>query len=373
MESGITFTSDERLLDQANFFVVAVPTPISTDYLPDLHFVIGAMGTVGRYLHKEDVVVLESTVYPGVTEDVCVPVLEKASSMVCGKDFFVGYSPERINPGDVFHRIDNSAKLVSGMDEQTLSCIRQIYGQALGNHVVEVASIRVAEAAKLIENVQRDMNIAFVNEIAMLFHRMGMRTSEVLEAAGTKWNFLNFRPGLVGGHCIGVDSYYLMDCANRYGEPAELVAAGRQTNERICHFLVEQVLHLLGETNLHAARIGVLGVTFKEDCPDIRNSKIFEVIRVLRQYGVEVLVCDNLADAAAVKQMYGTDLSDMTDWHDLDGLILAVPHNAYLAEKVENLLRCLRGGQSKKPFLMDIKSVMDPREVEAHDVAYWSL
>ena len=326
--SNVEWTSDEKRLREAKFIIVAVPTPVNDDTTPDLTPVIGSSEIVGRNLTKGAIVVYESTVYPGVTEETCIPILEKESGLKCGVDFKVGYSPERINPGDKVHRLTTIKKIVSGMDEESLNEIAHVYEIVVTAGVHRASSIKVAEAAKVIENSQRDINIAFMNELSIIFNKMGIDTLEVLEAAGTKWNFLPFRPGLVGGHCIGIDPYYLTYRAEQFGYHSQIILSGRRINDDMGKYVAEQTVKQLikADKSIKNAKVGCLGITFKEDCPDARNSKVNDILKELREYGINPIVCDPVADAPDAKKFYGVDLVDISEFKDLDCLIIAVMH-----------------------------------------------
>ena len=372
--SSVDWTSDEKRLKEAKFIIVAVPTPINDDTTPDLSPVIGSSTIVGRNLTKGSIVVYESTVYPGVTEEVCVPILEKESGMKCGVDFKVGYSPERINPGDKLHRLTNIKKIVSGMDAESLEEIASVYQIVVEAGVHKASSIKVAEAAKVIENSQRDINIAFMNELSIIFNKMGIDTLEVLEAAGTKWNFLPFRPGLVGGHCIGIDPYYLTYRAEQFGYHSQIILAGRRINDDMGKYIAEQTVKQLiaADKPIRSARIGVLGMTFKEDCPDARNSKVNDIIVELKEYGISPLVCDPVADKDDVKKFYGIDLVDMSELKDLDCLIIAVAHKEFKALSRDALLGMLRHDGSKG-VVVDVKGIRTRKEFEEACCKYWRL
>src|SRR5918912_3124096 len=350
-------TSYPAELEQADFIIVAVPTPINAARQPDLSPLESASETVGRYMKRGAIVVYESTVYPGATEEVCVPILEKASGMRWKQDFHVGYSPERINPGDKEHTFTRILKIVSGDDAETLEKVAELYGSVVKAGVYKASSIRVAEAAKVIENTQRDLNIAFVNELAIIFERMGLDTMEVLKAAGTKWNFLPFKPGLVGGHCIGVDPYYLTHKAELVGYHPEVILAGRRINDsmgqHVARKTVQQMIH--AGRNIKGARVNILGLTFKEDVPDIRNSKVIDIIRELQEFAVQTYVHDPQANADDALHEYGVRLCEWESLPAADALILAVGHRKYLELPTEALLRkVVRSG-----CIIDVKSVLD--------------
>ena len=337
--------------------------------MPDLTPVVRASETVGKHLKKGDVVVYESTVYPGVTEDICGPVLTKVSGL-SRTDFKLGYSPERINPGDKEHTLERIVKVVSGEDDLTLERVASIYGAIIEAGVHRAPSIKVAEAAKVIENTQRDINIALMNELALIFDRIGVRTADVLAAAGTKWNFLKFRPGLVGGHCIGVDPYYLTTMAQRTGYHSEVILAGRRINDNMGRYVAQRTVKQLVNSNIpvKGARVGVLGLTFKEDVNDIRNSKVPTIVHELREFGVQTLIHDPHANAAETRHEYGLELNQLEEFRALDGLVLAVSHKEYLEMGLEKMVACLRDGG----VFMDVKSAFEPSKV-GNRVRYWSL
>ena len=374
-ETTVDFTSDPARLREARFHVVAVPTPINQDKTPDLSPVIGASRIVGRYLEKGSIVVYESTVYPGVTEDVCIPILEEESGLKCGVDFKVGYSPERINPGDKVHRLENIRKIVSGMDRECLEEIRQVYDLVIEVGTFPVSSIKTAEAVKVVENSQRDINIAFMNELAMIFDRMGIDTAEVVDGMNTKWNALGFRPGLVGGHCIGVDPYYFTYEAEKLGYHSHIILAGRQINDGMGAFVADATvkqLVLAGKAPRNA-RVAVLGLTFKEDCPDIRNSKVIDIIDHLKTYGISPLVCDPMADSQEVQHTYGLQLTDISELRDLDCVILAVAHKAYRAMTLETLNVLFADLPAEEKVIIDVKSILSRDALEQVGFRYWRL
>jgi UDP-N-acetyl-D-galactosamine dehydrogenase len=358
-------------LAEADFIIVAVPTPINAARQPELAPLESASETVGRYMKRGAIVVYESTVYPGATEEVCVPILEKASGMRWKQDFHVGYSPERINPGDKEHTFTRILKIVSGDDAETLEKVAALYGSVVKAGVYKASSIRVAEAAKVIENTQRDLNIAFVNELAIIFERMGLDTLEVLKAAGTKWNFLPFRPGLVGGHCIGVDPYYLTHKAELMGYHPEVILAGRRINDsmgsHIARKAVQQMIH--AGRNIKGARVNVLGLTFKEDVPDIRNSKVIDIVRELHEFGVETFVHDPHASADDALHEYGVRLAEWQSLPAADALILAVPHRRYLELPQEEYLRKV----VREGCIIDVKSVLDAPSLRKEGLRVWRL
>lgn len=368
----VEFTADEHDLRKVRFHIVAVPTPVNADHTPDLTPVEGASRIVGRNLVPGSVVVYESTVWPGVTEDVCVPILEEESGLRCGTDFKVGYSPERINPGDKVHRLETIVKVVSGMDEETLECVAKVYELVVEAGVHRAPSIKVAEAAKVIENSQRDINIAFVNELSMIFGRMGIDTLDVLEAAGTKWNFLSFRPGLVGGHCIGVDPYYLTYKAEMEGYHSQVILAGRRINDDMGKYVAESCVKRLiaNDRPVKGARVAVLGFTFKEDCPDTRNTRVIDIVEELAEYGVEAVVADPVADATEAERLYGVGLADMEAISGCDAVILAVAHAEFKALTPSHLDGLYSEGAK---VLLDVKGALDRDACEVAGYDYWRL
>ena len=368
----VEFTSDETQLRRAKFHIVAVPTPVYDDHTPDLQPVIGASEIVGRNLVKGSIVVYESTVYPGVTEDVCIPILEKASGLKCGVDFKVGYSPERINPGDKVHRLETIVKIVSGMDEEALDIIAKVYELVVEAGVHRAACIKVAEAAKVIENSQRDINIAFMNELSIIFNKLGIDTKSVLDAAGTKWNFLKFYPGLVGGHCIGVDPYYLTYKAEQVGYHSQIIIAGRRINDDMGKYVAENCVKSLikSEKTVKNAKVAILGFTFKENCPDTRNSKIYDIVRELREYGIEPVIADPTADADEAKHLYGVEFVDISTIKGVDAVILAVAHDEFAKFTMSEMDAFF--GEGKK-VLLDIKGLLNRSEYENAGYCYWRL
>ena len=369
--ADILFTDKIEELQLADFHIVAVPTPVDDAHQPDLTPVIKASETVGKALKKGDIVVYESTVYPGVTEEECVPVLERLSGLKCGVDFKVGYSPERINPGDKEHTFTKIRKVVSGQDAETLEIVAQVYESVVTAGVHRAGSIKVAEAAKVIENTQRDLNIALMNELALIFDRMGIDTNEVLEAAGTKWNFLKFRPGLVGGHCIGVDPYYLTHKAEKIGYIPQVILAGRRINDGMGRFVAQRAIKEMIQAghNILGGTVTVLGLTFKEDCPDLRNSRVIDIYRELQDYGITVQVHDALADEEEAIREYGIRLVKMDELQPANAVIAAVSHRAYREMGVEQL----KGLMGKNPVLIDVKAMYDPQAIRAADIRLWRL
>jgi UDP-N-acetyl-D-glucosamine/UDP-N-acetyl-D-galactosamine dehydrogenase len=369
--TSLRITCDSNDLRDVNFYIVAVPTPIDKANCPDLSAVVGASETVGKVLCPGDVVVYESTVYPGVTEEVCGPVLAAASGLKQGVDFKLGYSPERINPGDKIHRLESIVKVVSGEDEATADIVAAVYGAIVDAGVFRAASIKVAEAAKVIENTQRDLNIALMNELAIIFDKMGIRTKDVLAAAGTKWNFLPFTPGLVGGHCIGVDPFYLTHKAEEIGYNPQVILAGRRINDGMGKFIAEQtVKHLAKEGKaIFNARVGIFGLTFKENVPDLRNSKVPDILAELREFGINALIHDPMADREAAMEEYSVELDDFAKMEDLDAVILTVAHREYVDQGLSGFVKKLKDG---KGVIIDVKSVFDARDILT-GVRYWSL
>lgn len=368
----VDFTADETRLREARFHIVAVPTPVNDDHTPFLSPVESASAIVGRNLTKGSVVVFESTVYPGGTEDVCVPILERESGLRCGVDFKVGYSPERINPGDKVHRLETITKIVSGMDEESLDVIAKVYELVVQAGVYRAESIKVAEAAKVIENSQRDINIAFMNELSIIFNKMGIDTKAVLEAASTKWNFLKFYPGLVGGHCIGVDPYYLTYKAEMIGYHSQIILAGRRINDNMGKYVAQSTVKKLiaCDKAVRNARVAILGFTFKENCPDTRNTKIIDIVNELREYGIQPVITDPLADADEAKRLYGVEFSDMSAVHDMDAVILSVAHDSFKTLTMEDIDGFF--GRGKK-VLIDIKGMFDRKLFESAGYVYWRL
>lgn len=371
----ITFTSNESMLKEAKFFVVAVPTPIYKDKTPDLTPVTRACVIIGRNMPKGSIVVFESTVYPGVTEDICVPILERESGLVCGVDFKVGYSPERINPGDKVHSLSNIVKIVSGIDEETLHEIAQIYELVIEAGVHRAKSIKVAEAAKLVENAQRDINIAFMNELAIAFDKMKINTKEVLDAMNTKWNSLNFYPGLVGGHCIGVDPYYFIYEAERLGYHSQIISAGRKINDGMGEYIGNIIVRELVKANklVKQANVYILGITFKENCADIRNSKVADIIKRLGEYGIQVKVVDPVVNGKEAKIFYGVDLIPLEEVKNADAIVFAVAHKEFVSITNEQLDGMFLPIPMKEKVIIDIKSIYDREKMCGLGYSYWNL
>lgn len=374
-KTTVEFTADETKLKEAKFHIVAVPTPINSDKTPDLSPVEGASRIVGRNLTKGSIVVYESTVYPGVTEDICVPILEKESGLKCGVDFKIGYSPERINPGDKVHRLENIIKIVSGMDKESLDEIAKVYELVIEVGVHRAGSIKVAEAAKVVENSQRDINIAFMNELAMVFDRMEIDTKEVVEAMNTKWNALGFTPGLVGGHCIGVDPYYFVYEAEKLGYHSQIILSGRKINDGMGKFVADAIIKklILANKVVRQAKVVILGVTFKENTPDTRNSKVVDIINSLREYGIEPIVVDPEADADEARHEYGIELVDINEVKDADCLVLAVAHDTFRQMSWNDIDELYGDFDNYEKVLIDVKSILDRKEIEEKGYSYWRL
>ncbi len=374
-ETTVEFTADESKLREAKFHIVAVPTPVNADHTPDLKPVESASKTLGRNLTKGSIVVFESTVYPGVTEDICIPILEKESGMKCGEDFKVGYSPERINPGDKVHRLETIVKVVSGMDEEALDIIAKVYELVVDAGVHRAESIKVAEAAKVIENSQRDINIAFMNELSIIFNKMGIDTKAVLKAASTKWNFLNFSPGLVGGHCIGVDPYYLTYKAEQLGYHSQIILSGRRINDDMGKYVVENLIKNLIKADIPVkeAKVAILGFAFKENCPDTRNTRVIDIVNELKEYGISPVIADSQADAADAKHEYGIVFDSVEDIKGMDAIIVAVGHDQFLKFTQKDFDKMFNEGDNEGKVLLDIKGLLDRSEYEAAGYRYWRL
>lgn len=370
----VEFTAEPAKLKEAKFHIVAVPTPVNDDHTPDLTPVEGASRILGQNLSKSSIIVFESTVYPGVTEEICVPILEKESGLKCGVDFKIGYSPERINPGDKVHRLETITKIVSGMDEETLEEVAKVYEIVVEAGVHRAESIKVAEAAKVIENSQRDINIAFMNELSIIFNKMGIDTQSVLKAAGTKWNFLNFYPGLVGGHCIGVDPYYLTYKAEQLGYHSQIILSGRRINDDMGKYVAESLVKNLIKSDIpvKGAKVAILGFTFKENCPDTRNTKIIDIVKELKEYGIEPLITDESADVLEAEQLYGVKFTEYAAIKDMDAVVLAVAHDAFKKLERADLDKLFQSGNTKK-VLVDIKGLLNRKDFETEDYLYWRL
>lgn len=371
----IDFTCDETKLTAAKFHVVAVPTPINSDKTPDLSPVEEASRVVGRNMTKGSIIVYESTVYPGVTEDICIPILEKESGLKCGVGFKIGYSPERINPGDKVHRLENIIKIVSGMDKESLDEIAKVYELVIEVGVHRAESIKVAEAAKVVENSQRDINIAFMNELAMVFDRMGIDTKEVVAAMSTKWNALGFTPGLVGGHCIGVDPYYFIYEAEKLGYHSQIIMAGRKINDGMGKFVADAIIKklILRDKIVRQSKVVILGITFKENTPDTRNSKVVDIIERLREYDIEPIVVDPEADSEETKHEYGIDLVDIKDVKDADCIVLAVAHDSFKKMSWNEIDSLYGELENKEKVLIDVKSILDKKLAKSKGYSYWRL
>lgn len=370
--ANLHYTDKPAELSKCRLIIVAVPTPIDDYRIPDLGPLRSASMTVGRHLQRGSCVVYESTVYPGATEEICIPILEDESGLTLGRDFTVGYSPERINPGDKVHTLDKIMKIVSGSDPQTCELLADVYGRVVEAGIHKASSIKVAEAAKVIENTQRDLNIALMNELAKIFNIIGIDTLEVLEAAGTKWNFLPFKPGLVGGHCIGVDPYYLTFKAEALGYHPEMILAGRRINDGMGKHVAERVVKMLiaAGKQVQGARVAILGITFKEDVPDIRNTKVVDIIRELKDYGVDVLVSDPLADPEEAREYYGVELQPLKEINNVDAVILSVMHRVYRESGLDGIAGLCA---DRKALIVDVKGCFSPEEAQKSSVTYWRL
>lgn len=373
--STVEFTFDENKLKEAKFHIVAVPTPVNLDHTPDLTTVIGASTILGRNLTKGSIVVYESTVYPGVTEDVCIPILEKESGLKCGVDFKIGYSPERINPGDKVHRLENIHKIVSGMDEESLEEIKSIYDLVIEVGTYPVSSIKTAEAVKVVENSQRDINIAFMNELAMVFDRMGIDTNEVVDGMNTKWNALGFRPGLVGGHCIGVDPYYFTYEAEKLGYHSQIILSGRKVNDGMGAFVADATIKELIKAGKapRNCKVVIFGLTFKENCPDTRNSKVEDIIKRLEEFEIKPLVVDPWASERDAMKEYGVNLTKLDDIKDVDCIILAVAHNEFKELSLNKLKSLFKESNDNEKILIDVKGLHSVKELKKSGMKYWRL
>lgn len=371
----VDFTSDASRLKEAKFHIIAVPTPVKLDHTPDLSPVENACKILGRNLTQGSIVVLESTVYPGVTEDICLPILERESKLKCGIDFKVGYSPERINPGDKTHRLENITKVVSGIDHTALDIIAKVYELVVTVGVYRAESIKIAEAAKVIENSQRDINIAFMNELSIIFNKLNIDTKSVLEAARTKWNFQNFYPGLVGGHCIGVDPYYLTYKAEQIGYHSQIILSGRRINDSMGRYIAENLVKNLIKSDkpVKGSRVAILGFTFKENCPDTRNTKIIDIYNELLDYGIQAVIYDPIADPIEVKEQYGINLVSLDKIRNMDAIILAVAHNEFLNMEAKGYSSLFPDDIYHKKVLLDIKGILNRKEYESMGYIYWRL
>lgn len=374
-KTSLVFTDDEKSIEDASFIIITVPTPIYLDKRPDLNPVIEASKMVGRHIKKGSIVVYESTVYPGVTEDICIPILCQESGLTIGKDFFVGYSPERINPGDKTHRVKNIPKIVSGIDAYTCKEIAKVYKLVIEADIFEADSIKVAEAAKIAENAQRDINIAFMNELAMIFDHMNINTKEVINAMNTKWNALNFHPGLVGGHCIGVDPYYFIYEAEKLGYSSQIISAGRKINDDMSKFLVETIIKQLirADINIKTANVYIMGITFKENCKDLRNSKVMDIINQLNGYNIKPLICDPVADAAEVYKTFNQQMVEIEKVHEADCIIFAVAHDQFKKLSLVDVGKMYQQAETKPKVIIDIKSMFNKNEAEYLGFQYWNL
>ena len=374
-KTKIQFTSDEADLKKAKFHIVAVPTPVNTDHTPNLAPVIGASEIVGRNLTKGSIVVYESTVYPGCTEDVCIPILERESGMKCGVDFKIGYSPERINPGDKVHRLENIHKIVSGMDEESLKEIKAVYDLVIEVGTHPVSNLRTAEAVKVVENSQRDINIAFMNELAMVFDRMDIDTNEVVDGMNTKWNALGFRPGLVGGHCIGVDPYYFTYEAEKLGYHSQIILNGRIVNDSMGAYVADAAVKKMIEADQAPkhSKVVILGLTFKENCPDTRNSKVDDIIKQLNTYAINPIVVDPWASERDAKEEYGVTLTDLKDVKDADCVIVAVAHNEFKALSIADIDKLFKNVPNDKKVLIDVKGLYSVDDLKASGMKWWRL
>ncbi len=372
-EAQVVYAHDPRILSRCQLIIVAVPTPIDQFRIPDLTPLKSASEVVGKHMHAGSCVVYESTVFPGATEEVCIPILEERSGYQFGKDFKVGYSPERINPGDKVHTFDKIVKVVSGSDDETAAFLEKIYGTVVKAGTHRASSLKVAEAAKVIENTQRDLNIALMNELAKIFHSMAIDTNEVLEAAGTKWNFLPFKPGLVGGHCIGVDPYYLTFKAESMGYHPEMILAGRRINDTMGKYVAERTIKMLisSSKTVNGSTVVILGVTFKENVPDLRNTKVIDIISELEEYGVNVVVSDPMADKTEAKEYYGLDLVDISEIPPCSAVLVAVIHDAYKEMGLSKIAALCNSATN--PIVLDLKGAFDPVEAKRKKIQYWRL
>lgn len=374
-KTKVQFTSDEKELKKAKFHIVAVPTPVNSDHTPNLTPVIGASEIVGRNLTPGSIVVYESTVYPGCTEDICIPILENTSGLVCGVDFKVGYSPERINPGDKVHRLENIHKIVSGIDKDSLEIIKKVYDLVIEVGTHPVSNLRTAEAVKVVENSQRDINIAFMNELAMVFDRMDIDTNEVVDGMNTKWNALGFRPGLVGGHCIGVDPYYFTYEAEKLGYHSQIILNGRIVNDGMGGYVADAAVRKMIEAGQapKKSKVVIFGLTFKENCPDVRNSKVEDIIKCLNTYEIEPIVVDPWAAADDAKREYGIELVKISDVHEVDCIIMAVAHDEFKRLGLDDLKKLYRLSKDEEKVLLDVKGVYKVSDLSESGMRYWRL
>lgn len=374
-ETTVEFTDDEKKLQEAKFIIVAVPTPVNTDHTPDLTPVVGASEIVGRNITKGSIVVYESTVYPGCTEDVCIPILERESGLKCGIDFKIGYSPERINPGDKVHRLENIHKIVSGCDEEALNEIKNVYNLVIEVGAFPVSNIKTAEAVKVVENSQRDINIAFMNELAMVFDRMGIDTNEVVDGMNTKWNALGFRPGLVGGHCIGVDPYYFTYEAEKLGYHSQIILNGRIVNDSMGAYVADAAIKKMISAGQapKTSKVVILGLTFKENCPDTRNSKVEDIVKQLHTYGINPVVVDPWADKKDAMKEYGIELKTLEEAHDADCIIVAVGHDEFKKMSLDEIKTYFKNVDDSKKVLLDVKGLYKVADLKKAGVSYWRL
>ena len=374
-KTTVEFTSDEKKLSEASFIIVAVPTPVKEDNNPDLGPVENASRIVGRNMKPGTIVCYESTVYPGVTEDICIPILEKESGLKCGEDFKIAYSPERINPGDRVHTLTNIQKIVSGMDEETCAVVKKVYDIVIQAGTFPVSNIKTAEAVKVVENSQRDINIAFMNEVAMICDKMGIDTIEVLAGMNTKWNALGFKPGLVGGHCIGVDPYYLTNAAEKLGYHSQIILNGRKVNDSMGAYVADAAIKQMIEAGKAPknSKVIILGITFKENCPDTRNSKVYDIIKRLKEYDIKPLVYDDWADKEIAKKEYGVDLILWEEVKDADCIIVAVGHNEFRSMSMMQLKELFKEGPDEEKVLVDVKSLYRIDEIKASGMRFWRL
>lgn len=375
VSTSVVFSSDKKILSEADVFIIAVPTPIDVNKAPDLVPVITASVTVGQALKKGGVVIYESTVYPGVTEDICIPILEKESGLKCGPDFKIGYSPERINPGDQVHKLANIKKIVSGIDEDTADFIATLYELVVEAGVHRAPSIKVAEAAKVVENSQRDINIAFMNELAMVFERLSIDTMDVIEAMNTKWNALGFYPGLVGGHCIGIDPYYFIFEAEKNGYISKIILSGRKINDEMGSFIGDMIIKqlVLANKQVRRCKVVILGFTYKENCADIRNTKVMDIVKKLREFGIEPAVVDPQADPTAAQREYGITLTSLEDISGADCLVFAVAHDAFKSLSLAQIGSMFFAGSNNEKVIMDVKSMLNKTALIQEGYRYWRL
>lgn len=373
--SAVEFTYDERKLKEAKFLIVAVPTPINSDKTPDLSPVENASIIIGRNLTKDSYIVYESTVYPGVTEDICIPILEKKSGLKCGVDFKVGYSPERINPGDKKNTLENIVKIVSAIDKESLDEISKVYELIIKAGIHKVSTIKTAEAAKVVENSQRDINIAFMNELAMVFDRMDIDTKEVIEAMNTKWNALCFYPGLVGGHCIGVDPYYFVYEAEKLGYHSQIILSGRKINDSMGEFVADAIIKrlILANKVVKQSKVVILGITFKENAPDVRNSRVIDIINKLKEYGIRQIIVDPIANFEETKKEHSIELTNISEVKNADCLVFAVAHEMFRKMSYEQISTLFGNSDNKEKIIIDVKSIFDKNEIEKIGYSYWRL